>query len=142
MKKQSDRRKASRKEIERIEAKRREIGDIIYHDPRRAGEYGQPCEGTLFVEHKCLGRMELNEVIYPRNVFQKTPPEDWAPFYSEFNMSINCNFFHSTFGHRTKFRLWFLERMIDIFGFETIRIWNNGLPLEEGNRIIIDEKMP
>ena len=83
MKKQSDKRVASKAQIKRIEAIRREAGDRIYHDPRRAGKDGKPCEGSAFVEHMCSGSMELNEVIYPRNIFQKLSPDDWAPFFLE-----------------------------------------------------------
>lgn len=141
MKRQSKKRIEQKKTISGIDAKRREVGDKIYHDPRRAGKHGKPCEGSAFVVHRCSGRMELNEVIYPRNVFQKIAPKYWESFFLEWNMSINCGFFHATYGHRTKFRRWFLERVIRIYTIEKIRAWNNSLPLEEENRIIIDETM-
>jgi hypothetical protein len=83
--------------------------------------------------------MEGNEVLYTRQIIQKLHPEKWPQFFVPWNISINCRFFHSTYGHRTSFRDWFLQRMIGIYGLDVLDAWNDDLPLKDGSKIRIGE---
>lgn len=124
--------------LDEINRRRKETGDKLIFDRRRAGRFMAPCEGTAFVPHKCNGPLELNEVIYQRNIFQKLPPSEWPPFFAEWNMSVNCRFFHATYGHRKAFRDWFLKRMVSIYGIETLQEWSEALPVKEEDRVVIE----
>lgn len=137
MKRQSKKRIGAKKITDAIMLRRKETLDRMYHDPKRAGKFGKVCEGTAFVEHLCSGSMEGNEVLYTRQIIQKLDPVEWGLFFVEWNMSINCQFFHATYGHRTSFRTWFLSRVTSRYTIEFLRAWNDSLPLKDENRIEI-----
>jgi len=120
-----------------IQAKRISVCDEIYYDPLRSGRYGVICEGTWMVpKHICSPRNDLNEVLYPRRVFQKMPLEDQLRFYHFFNCAINCRTFHTKWGHSREYRAWHLRRMIALYGYEEVSLWNDSLPLLSGKLVL------
>jgi hypothetical protein len=65
------------------------------------------CEGYRWLKHTCSGGFHMNEVIFPRRVFQKLPRKLKEYFWDERNMSIVCGWFHTRYGHSTEFREYF-----------------------------------
>ena len=122
-------------ERRKLLAHRQQVGDQIQRIPERWGTLGNLCEGQAYQKHLCDDVRELNEVIYPRNIFQKRPLEERLEFHHEFNCMICCRFFHQDYGHRTKFRAWFLRRMIRIYTGKVFKEWNDALPLMPENRV-------
>lgn len=78
------------------------------------------CEGQACVQHTCQGGLEMNEVIFTRRHIQHLSPKEKTYFWSEINCSINCQWFHSNFGHTKDFRDWFLHRIIKLFDHQTV----------------------
>jgi hypothetical protein len=115
-------------------AVRRNLGK----DPRRRGQIitpegkriASPCEGQSFRPHRCWEPLEMNEVIVTRRVFQKLPAVRQMHFFHRINCSINCRFFHTRFGHTRAYRLWFVERMADIYGWKSVEFWMATCPLK------------
>jgi hypothetical protein len=83
------------------------------------------------MRHECAGSVQMNEVLYPRHVFQNMPHEKQMAFWSKFNCSLNCELFHKTCGHSTAFRWWFRQRMERVYGVTDMRAWEANLPLKE-----------
>lgn len=106
---------------------------LLLNDPRRKGSFGGhlfDCEGVDYVWHRCQGPLELNEVLIPRNIFQKLPEERQDYFYAPINCSLNCRFFHSSAGHSRNFRIWFRDRVDRIYGPTRVQLWIDFAPLK------------
>jgi hypothetical protein len=99
---------------------RRKLAHILRVRPLRAGPNGEPCEGQAFKPHKCSANIQLNEVIYPRNEFQKMPHEKQMYFWHEINCALNCETFHTRHGHTTEYRDWHIGRMRSIYGWDAV----------------------
>lgn len=91
---------------------------------------GTRCEGLEFKPHVCQGPFQINEVLIPKNIFQKLPKELHDYFYHPINCSLNCQTFHASHGHSRKFREWFKERVERIYGEEIVRDWIEQAPLK------------
>jgi len=115
-----------------------DVAMYLLHDRRRAGKDNVPCEMTHMHDHYCAGKIDLNEVLYPRRRFEKLDFDDQLKFYCPENCSLVCSTFHHKYGHSTAFREWFLKRMIRIYGLEHMQSWNNSLPLKT-SRITIGD---
>lgn len=101
----------------------------LLEDPRRTSSL-HICEGREYRPHICRLGFDLNEVLYPRKVFQKLPRKKQAYFWSVYNCSINCRDFHIRYGHTKAYRQWHLEHMVDIYGLEKIANWCANAPLK------------
>jgi hypothetical protein len=84
-----------------------------------------PCEGQEFEPH-----IKINEVLIPKNVFQKLPKKLRDYFYHPINCSLNCQMFHARWGHSRKFREWFRERVERIYGKDEVETWIQNAPLK------------
>lgn len=112
---------------------RDEVRQAIVADLRRRGEH-RLCEGYGFKPHICSSSYDLNEVIYPRNRFQKLPLEKRLYFFHVYNCAINCHTFHMQHGHSRKYRDWH-ERMVKrIYGEDQIDEWIANSPLRYKER--------
>ncbi|MBA7551342.1 hypothetical protein ES705_43882 [subsurface metagenome] len=112
---------------------RRAVKEELLADRRRWGSAAMECEGRAFRRHKvhlCQGGLELNEVLFPRNVFQRLKTSEQVYFWHRLNCSVMCDWSHDTFGHTPEYRAWFLDRMIWIYGFEEVRMWVENAPLK------------
>ena len=106
---------------------------LLLNDPRRKGSFGGhsfDCEGVDYLWHTCQGPLDLNEVLIPRNVFQKLPEELRDYFFHRYNCSLNCRLFHVNAGHSREFRTWFRERMDRIYGEIEVQLWIDLAPLK------------
>ena len=101
-------------------------------DHRRKGYYKDmvsPCEGQSYKLHYCnSGVQEMNEVIYSKQKFKGVPAKHKIQFYSVYNCSLNCRWFHTQHGHSRAFRDWFVERVVRIYGDEVLE-WASSLPM-------------
>lgn len=91
---------------------RKVLKERLYNDRfRRVWVDGQYhiCEGMAYRPHTCNGGIEMNEVIYPRNIFQNMKERDQAQFYNEINCALMCTVSHTEFGHSREFRDWWRE---------------------------------
>lgn len=122
---------------QRIINRCRKVRHILEVDPQRRGNDGSLCEGQAFLPHHfCSYRgFELNEVLIPRNVFQKLPVEKQLYFFDKVNCSLNCRGFHARYGHSKDFRVWFERRVTRIYGRETVEAWLAAAPLKEKVRL-------
>ena len=112
---------------------RDDLRQLLLNDPKRKGSFGGrlfDCEGMDYLYHRCQGLIELNEVLFPRNVFQKIREELHDYFYDKYNCSLNCRFFHANVGHSRNFRIWFRERMDRIYGKTEVQLWVDQAPLK------------
>jgi len=106
---------------------------LLLNDPRRKGSFGGhqfDCEGVDYLWHTCKGPLAINEVLIPRNVFQKLPNELQDYFYNKHNCSLNCRLFHANAGHSREFRIWFRERMDRIYDETMVQLWIDQAPLK------------
>ena len=98
---------------------REQLKQQLLDDPRRKSYIrGRVywCEGQGHIEHQCVGGLELNEVLIPRNIFQKMPAKDRQYFFDERNCAINCSWFHTAHGHTKKYRDYMRVKLAKIYG--------------------------
>ena len=104
--------------------------EALLRDRRRWGTTTQECEGKAFLPHTCRGGLQLNEVIFPRGVFQRLAERLHKYFWHVINCSVNCKWFHETHGHSNKFRRWFLGRVSRIYGGTVVANYIGNAPLK------------
>jgi len=92
--------------------------------------YSTMCEGHQYKPHECHGRLEMNEVLIPRRVFQKLDPKRQAYFFHPINCSLNCSWFHTMYGHTRGWRDWFRTHVEGIYGKEAVDAFLAGAPLK------------
>ena len=88
------------------------------------------CEARDYVRHRCYGGLEMNEVLFPRNVIQKLKPYKQKYFWHRLNCSVMCYWSHRKFGHAYGYRSWFLARVMRIYGDEVVAKWLAESPLK------------
>jgi len=57
---------------------------LLLNDNRRKANISghlYDCEGLKQLRHECQGLLEINEVLFPKNIFQKIPEELHDYFY-------------------------------------------------------------
>jgi len=92
------------------------------------------CEGQRMISHECHGGLEMNEIFYPRNVFQKLPKSKQVYFWHEINCSLNCQWFHQAHGHSREWRDFWYDLQIERYGLDVVEAWVNDAPLKVTGR--------
>jgi hypothetical protein len=105
----------------------------------RKGKWYAFCEGSDYIRHLCQPSVQLNEVIYPRNVFQLLPHEKQLYFWHEINCALNCSNFHAMYGHTKAYVEWHIQRVIRVYGFDVVKAWVEGAPLMPENIVRIGQ---
>lgn len=113
-----------------LNPKRKVVKETLLADRRRHAGISSKCEGKLHVEHKCSGGLHMNEVLYPRSVFQKLKATEQAYFWHKINCALNCAVFHERHGHSTSYRQWHFGRVCNVYGGKVVIAWIDGLPLK------------
>ncbi len=87
------------------------------------------CEGQKFELHKCRGGIEMNESIFTRNHIKHLPESKRRYFWHPINCSLVCTWFHSKYGHTSKFRDWWIARVGNLYGAGIVFAWIEDAPL-------------
>jgi len=122
----------------RIVKTRTELRILLMEDPLRqvrlrsgTSEFVSHCGGQGYVRHDCSAGLHINEILVPRNVFQKIPKALHDYFLlSQINCGLNCGWFHKGLGHSRFYRNWFLDRVIEIYTEEVVENWIANMPLK------------
>lgn len=73
----------------------------------------------------------MNEVLYPRNIFQKLGKKDQDYFLlSPLNVSLCCGYSHTKWGHSREWREYFYDRACDIYGRIAVEQYVRNAPLK------------
>lgn len=89
------------------------------------------CEGQAYVGHECSGGLHVNEVLFPRNVFQKCDKSTKDYFLlNPINLSVNCAYFHERWGHSRFFRAQFLDEQVKRYGAYKVKDFINNSPIK------------
>ena len=117
--------------------KREKLKRELLESRRCLGKDGRihKCEGQAFIEHECQGGLHLNEVIFPRNVFQKADNKTKEYFMlNPINLAINCAWFHEKYGHSKLYRAYFIDEQAKRFSLYKVKDFIENNPLKVQRR--------
>lgn len=87
------------------------------------------CEGQAYEEHRCKGGIEMNEVLFTRDVIKHLPASKKRYFWHEYNCSLNCTWFHRKHGHTRPFRDWWRMYIDAKYGESEVEMWISRAPV-------------
>jgi len=88
------------------------------------------CEAQVYIPHDCRNGFHMNEVLFPRGVFQKLPASAKLYFFHPINCSIVCGWFHENYGHSRAYREWYEKQMRMLYTDENVDKWIANVPLK------------
>jgi len=90
----------------------------------------QYCLGQIMINHVCDDQLHMNEVLFPRNIFQKLPKKLQEYFWHEINCHLCCGTFHFNHGHSRAWREFFHEYQCLRYGDDVVDEYERNAPLK------------
>lgn len=79
--------------------------------------------------------VDMNEVIYTKGDFRRLSAKQRRYLDNEINCAINSHDFHMKHGHKKWYRRWFVEKQIERYGEQAVRMYLACAPLKLTKRL-------